>query len=211
MYLWWHSPGTGRANITNVGDQDNPSSTVLCEFTRDFHAFLSPPCVAEDSRSREGFQVFLEYCGPRLQLACSSISPRTRRCGQGKVLDQLTLRTSRCVAKPAKPFWMSCGGMLVMQERRLSSAVSTQSLRLTCRMQRMLSLSKTSNILSQHPPTSMSRNRRTESMAPLPGKPCPWYATIIYAATKDRITGEGMQNEQNKPCFRSLRCPVRSR
>ncbi len=55
------------------------------------------------------------------------------------------------------------------------------------------------------PPTSfrrllvqaMSRNRRAGWNAPLPGRPCPVYATIFHAATKDRIAGERMRNEQD--------------
>ncbi len=49
----------------------------------------------------------------------------------------------------------------------------------------------------QRPPTSFrrllvqaaSRNRRAKSSALLPGSPCPLYATIFHAVTKDRIAG----------------------
>ncbi len=64
---------------------------------------FSPTCVAEDSRYGEGFQVFHECRGPRLQLASRSFLPRARRCGQAEVPDQLTLRTSRSVVKPVMP------------------------------------------------------------------------------------------------------------
>ncbi len=54
----------GWAGITNLVDHvssgGTPGSTVLCELTRDFHSVLSPSCVAEDSRSRERFQVCLD-------------------------------------------------------------------------------------------------------------------------------------------------------
>ncbi len=68
-----------------------------------FCLVLSPSCTAEDSRSGKRFQVFLKCRGPRLQLASSSFSLRTRRCEQKEVPDQLTLRVSRSVAKPTKP------------------------------------------------------------------------------------------------------------
>ncbi len=45
--------------------------SVLCEVTKDFHPVLSPTCVAEDSQSEKGFEVYLERVGPRLQLASS--------------------------------------------------------------------------------------------------------------------------------------------
>ncbi len=39
-----------------------------------------------------------------------------------------------------------------------------------------------------------SRNRKTESDAPLPARPCPSYATIFHAATLYRIASESMWN-----------------
>ncbi len=39
-------------------------------------------------------------------------------------------------------------------------------------------------------------NRRAESIASLPDKPCPLYTTIFHVATKARIADEGMQNGQ---------------
>ncbi len=42
---------------------------------------------------------------------------------------------------------------------------------------------------------AMSRNSRVKWIVLLPGRPCPLCATIFYAAAKDRIAGERMQNE----------------
>ncbi len=79
-------------------------STVRCELTRHFHTVLSPSCVvAEDSRSRERFQVALGRGCPCLQLASSSSVPLVRRCGEEKVLDHLTFGTSCGMFKPAEP------------------------------------------------------------------------------------------------------------
>ncbi len=79
-------PGPINDCVDHVSDGGTPGSTVLCELTRDFHLTLSPPCVAEDSRSREGFHVCLDYGCPRLQLASSSSAPHASRCGKEKVL-----------------------------------------------------------------------------------------------------------------------------
>ncbi len=57
----------------------------------------------------------------------------------------------------------------------------------------------------QRPPTSfrrllvrtMSHNRRAKSSAQPPSRPCPLYATTFHAATKDKIAGERMRNEQD--------------
>ncbi len=45
----------------------------------------------------------------------------------------------------------------------------------------------------------MSRNRTVGLRALLPGRYCPLNATIFYAATKDRITGERMQTSKINP------------
>ncbi len=58
---------------------------VLSELARDFHP-------AEVSQSEEGFQVFCECCGPRLQLSSR----------QKEFPDQLTVRKYRSVGKPTK-------------------------------------------------------------------------------------------------------------
>ncbi len=123
LYLWWHSAGiTNR--VDHVTDGSNPGSTGLWGFTRDFHPVLSPSCVAEDSRPRERFQAFLECRGLRLQLVSSSFSTRARRCGQEEVPDELTLRTSRSVAKLTKfPLdelsWYACEAEVAPQFHRL--------------------------------------------------------------------------------------------
>ncbi len=87
------------AGITNwvdhVSDGSTPGSAVLCELTRRFHPVLSP------SWSGDRFQVGLERGCPCLQLATSSSAPRARRCGNEKVLDQLTFGTSCGMTKPA--------------------------------------------------------------------------------------------------------------
>ncbi len=70
-------------------------SAILCELTREFHPVPSPPCVAEDSRSGEGFQV----C--HLQMTSISFPQRARWCGQKEVPDQLAIMKSRNVAKPS--------------------------------------------------------------------------------------------------------------
>ncbi len=97
------------------------------------------PVLAEDSRSGEWFQVGLGRGCRCLQLASSASSLRARCYGMEKVLDQLTFGTSCSMTIPAEPS---------LYERRGSSTDGTQSLRLTRRRQRMLLLSKTSNILS---------------------------------------------------------------
>ncbi len=78
----------------------------------------------------------------------------------------------------------SSAGMLVRQRRRRSSTDGTQSPRLTRRMRRMLSLSKTSFRLLLV--LAMTRNRRAKSSALLPGRPCPLYVAIYHDATKNR-------------------------
>ncbi len=75
---------------------------ALCELIKDLHSVLSPSCVAETQRSGEGFQVCLDCCDLRLQLASSSPAPRARLCGQMEVFDQLTIETSRSMIRPAK-------------------------------------------------------------------------------------------------------------
>ncbi len=48
--------------IDHASDGDTPDSTALCELTRGFHPVISSSCVAEVSRSGEGFQACLD-CG----------------------------------------------------------------------------------------------------------------------------------------------------
>ncbi len=60
---------------------------VLFEFTIVIHLALFPSCVAEGSRSGEGFQVCLERGSPRLEL---------------EVADHLTLGGSCTVTNPAE-------------------------------------------------------------------------------------------------------------
>ncbi len=55
---------------------------------------------------------------------------------------------------------------------------------------------------------AMSRDRRAKSSAQLPSRPCPLYATIFHATTKDRIAGDRMWNGC---CFLRSRCPGRLR
>ncbi len=112
--------------------------------TRHFHRVLSPSCVAEDSWSGNRFQVSLDRGSPCLQLASSSSAPRAGWYGKEKVLDQPTFGTSCSMSL----LCTSSASLLVRRRRRHSSTDRTQSLRLMCRMRRMLSLSKTSNILS---------------------------------------------------------------
>ncbi len=63
--------------------------------------------------------------------------------------------------------------MLVRRRRHRTSVVGTQSLRLTCTMRWMLSLSKTASILS----SATFRSRRAESVAPPTDRPCALHAT----------------------------------
>ncbi len=97
---------------------------------------LSPSCVAEDSR----FQACHD-CGCRRSSLITSPSGRS-------------------------VLWTGCAGILVRRRRHRSSAVDTQSLRLTRRMRRMMSLSKTSNVPSSaastgHVSQPLSRIDRT--------------------------------------------------
>ncbi len=103
--------------------------------------------MAEDLRSGEWFQVGLDRVCPCLQLTSSSSEPRARWRGKEKVLDQFTFGTS-CGPNQRSVLCTSSAGILVRQRLRRSSTDGTQSLHLTRRMWRMLSLSKTSNILS---------------------------------------------------------------
>ncbi len=64
---------------------------------------LSPSCVAEDTRFGKGFQCDLERGCLRFELVFSSPAPRTRQCGKGKVLDQLTVGTACSVTKLSEP------------------------------------------------------------------------------------------------------------
>ncbi len=145
LYLRRHSPGAGWAGITNrvdhVSNGSIPGSAVLCELTRHFHPVLSPSCVAEDSRSGNRFQVGLDRGSPCLR--------HVRGC-VGRRRSFISSPSGRLAAWPNQLSILctSSAGMLVRQRRRRSSTDGTQSLRLTRRMRRMLSLSKTSNILS---------------------------------------------------------------
>ncbi len=86
-----------------TSQMDSLQARRCCASSQDFRPVLPPSRAADDSRSRERFQVFLECHCPCLQLASSSLSPRARRCGQKEFSDQLALRTSYSVAKPACP------------------------------------------------------------------------------------------------------------
>ncbi len=71
--------------IDHVSDEGTAGWTVLCELIRDSRPVLSPPVVAEDSRSGEGFRVVcLDRGCSRLQVACKR---------QKEVPDQLTTGT----------------------------------------------------------------------------------------------------------------------
>ncbi len=120
---------------------------VMRTLTTDFHQALSPSYVAEGVPSGEGFKVYLDRGRPRLQMAPSSSAPRARRCGEEKVLDQLTFGTSCNMTKPAEPSLLEKCRCACKARRRRSSTDGTQSLRLTRRMRRMLPLSKTFNII----------------------------------------------------------------
>ncbi len=177
-FLRRHSPGAGRAGITNcvdhVSDGDTPGSAVLCELTRHFHPVLSPSCVAEDWRLEKRSQVGLDRGCPCLQLASSPSAPRARWCGKEKVLDQLTFGTFCSMAKPAEPSLheqcrYTCKAEAAIQFHRWHTVRPYSYI----------------HVLAQ----AMSRNRRAKLSALLPGRPCSLYATIFHAATKDRIVG----------------------
>ncbi len=72
------------------------------------------------------------------------------RGGVGRRMSLIRSPSGRLAACPNQRSLLctSSAGMLVRQKRRCSSTDGTQSLRLTRRMRWMLSLSKTSNILS---------------------------------------------------------------
>ncbi len=67
----------------------------------------------EQSKTRDPEKVFLECRCPRLQLATFLFLPRAMQCGQKEAPDQLTLKLSHSVSKPAKPYlgevrWYTC-------------------------------------------------------------------------------------------------------
>ncbi len=163
--------------------------------TRHFYQVLSPSCEAEDSRSKDRFQVGLDCGRPCLQLASSSSAPRVRQCGKVKVLDQLTFGTSCDMTKPAEP------SLHEQCRYACKAAAATRMAHSLC----ALLVECGGCCHCQRPPTSfrrllvqaMSRIRRVGLSALLPGRPCPLYATIFHAATKDRTAGERMRNEQD--------------
>ncbi len=170
-------------------DGGTPASTVLCELTRNFQIVLSSSCMAEAPRSGEWFQVVLDRGCPCLQLASSSSAPCARRCGKEKALDQLTFGASYNMTKPAEP------------------SLHKQC-RYTCRTEAATQFHgwhTDTALYCQRPPASlcrqlvqvMSRNRRAKLSTLLPGRPCPLYAAIFHAATKDRNVGERMRKEQD--------------
>ncbi len=75
LYLWRHSPGVGRAGITNQvnhsADRGTQGSTVLCELASDFHPILSPSGVAKNRGPRLALSV-LTTSSAVLQLACAN-------------------------------------------------------------------------------------------------------------------------------------------
>ncbi len=123
--------------------------------------------------------------------------PPARQGGVGRRKSLISLPSGRLSAYPNQRSLLctSSAWMLVRQRRRRSSTDGTQSLRLTCRMRRMLPLSKTSNI----PPSATLTGHvsRVKLSTLLPGRPCLLYATIFHATIKDRIAGERMRNEQD--------------
>ncbi len=138
LYLRRHSPGAGWVGITNrvdhVLDESTPGSAVLCELTRHFHPILSPSCFSEDSRSALVVVAHV-FSWPTARL-------RHVRGGVGRRRSSIRSPSGR-----RSLLCTSTAGMLAKERWRRSSTDGTQSLRLTRRMQRMLSLSKTSNIL----------------------------------------------------------------
>ncbi len=57
-------PGRIEPAFTDEGAQ---GSNVLCELSRDVYPVIYPSCVAEDSRTGEGLQVYADRGCPRLQ------------------------------------------------------------------------------------------------------------------------------------------------
>ncbi len=110
----------------------------------------------------------------------------------GRLLALLKKRNLHC---------KSCAGMLVRQSRCSSSVVGAQSLRLVCRMRRVSLSSNGQPACSGWQPVQTTlHTRRAESIAPLPGRPCPSYATIFHTGTIDRVRRE------NARCSDRLRC-----
>ncbi len=172
-----------------------------CRFdgpVRHFHPVLSTSCVVEDSRPGDRFQVSLDRGFPCLQLASRSAAPRARQYGQKKILDQHAFRESCSMTKPAGAIFARAvpvhlqgrGGDAVPQ-----IAHNLCALHVECGGCRHF----------QRPPASfrrllvqaMFRTRRAKLSGLLRGRPCPLYATIFHAATKDRIIDERMRNEQD--------------
>ncbi len=169
LYLRRHSSGAGWVGITNrvdhVSDGSTPGSAVLCEHTRHFHPVLSPSCVAEDSRSALVVVAHVFSCPPaRL---------RQVRGGVGRRRSLISSPLGRLAAWPKRrsPLCTSSAGMQVRKRRRRSSTDGTQSLRLTRRMQRMLSLSKSSNMFSTPIRTGCLATVEQKLSVLLPGRP----------------------------------------
>ncbi len=97
----------GGYEASHVSGRGSPGSTALCELGRVFHPMLSPSCVAEDLRSRERFQPFLECHGPDLQLVSSSLSPRARSLirSPSELVVARKLRQYTCKAEAAPQFY----------------------------------------------------------------------------------------------------------
>ncbi len=153
--------------------------------------------MVEDPRSGDWFLVGLDHGSPCFQLASSSYAPRARQCGLEKVIDQLTFGTSCSMTKPAKPSLheqcrYACTAEAATQRRMAHSLCALRAECGRC-------------CHCQRPPIcfrwllvqAMSHNRRVKLNVLLPGRPCSLCATIFHAATKDRIAGERMRNEQD--------------
>ncbi len=98
------------------------------------------------------------------------------RCGAGKRSFMISSSSGRLAARSKQRcfLWTSCAGLLARRKRRCIYAAGTQSLHLTCRMRRMLSLSNTVSplLLATHDDHgSQPRNRLEHSTA--------WYAPAL--------------------------------
>ncbi len=149
--------------------------------------FSPRPFSIVRSRPRERFRVCSDRGCQRHQLASSSPAPRAMRCGREKFLDQLTFRTSCSMTKQAKP------SLDVLPRYARKMKVVHLLVRNLC-----VSPLECGRYCQRTPapfrrPLELAtfRNLRAESSAPLPGRPCPLYATKTRTGLQTRECRKG--------------------
>ncbi len=138
------SPAALTTSRTDALQARRSCASSLDTFTQSFLHRAWPKTRSPEIGSRSALIVVAHvFSWPAARL-------RHVRGGVGRRRSLINSRSGRLAACPNQRSLLctSGAGMLVRQRRRRRSADGTESLRLTRRMRRMLSLSKTSNILS---------------------------------------------------------------